>query len=386
MKILHLVSSSGFYGAENVIAVLARDQQQSGHWVRIGIFENSHSPCNSVVAAFEARGIAVVRIVCHGRISRTTVKVIREILTREKIEILHSHGYKADFYAYLAGRHLGLSLISTVHSWTKDTLAVRLYEFIDAAVLSHFNTIVAVCETTGQALRQAGLPSTKISVVENGIDLARFAPSSSSPILACELNKGSKLLIGTAARLVRQKGVDYLLRAAQKLVKEFPNLLFVIVGHGPEGNRLQRLARDLQIENNICFAGTRSDMADVYASLDVFVLPSLGEGMPMVVLEALASARAVVATDVGAMRKLIVPGQTGLLVPPADDESLANAVADLVRDRTLRERLGTNGRARIHEKFSSRVMSEAYLRIYEHLLRRKDAGLRPVPSYRTTIS
>jgi glycosyltransferase involved in cell wall biosynthesis len=373
MNILHLISSAGFYGAENVVAALARELRQTGHDVHIGVFENAHSAHQDVAAQFEARGASVVRIACRGRVDRAAAKSIRELIARERIEIVHCHGYKADIYGYLAARRLNTLQVSTSHLWTRETQAVRLYEFLDAIVLRRFDAVVAVSQRIGEDLRDAGVPSKRISIIDNGIDLARFA--SGNAALAREIGKGAKLLIGTAGRLVPQKGLDYFLAAAQPLLKEFPNLLFAIVGDGPDRQALQQRAGQLGIENRVFFTGARVDMADVYASLDIFVLASIDEGMPMVLLEAMASGLPAVATRVGAIPKIIDVGETGLLVPPGDPASLTDALRALILDRALRDRLAAGGKRRICQEFSSQAMAQRYSALYRKLLAQKTAGL-----------
>jgi len=364
MNILHLISSGGFYGAESVVAALAREQSRT-HTVQVGVFENSHAPENRVAAEFEMRGIPVMRIPCRRRIDLRTVGHIRSIIWQKGIGLVHSHGYKADIYAHLAARRMSVPLIATAHHWTGQTAAVRLYEFFDGLVLNSFHAVVAVSERIASELRGAGVNPDKITVIDNGINLERF--NAGTPALRTELQQGNRLLIGTAGRLVSQKGISYFLEAAQRVLQEFPDVLFVVVGDGPEREALQQLAGNLGIQGKVSFLGARADMANVYASLDVFVLASLAEGMPMAALEALASGLPVVATDVGAVSRIIVPGQTGMLVHPADSVELAQAVLCLLRDPALRQRLARNGNARVHENFSSAIMARNYESVYEQL-------------------
>jgi len=366
MKVLHLISSGGMYGAENVVGALARDLEQMGCWVRVGVFHNEHCPDNNVADELERRGASVVRIPCRGRVDRGAIRQIREIVRAEQVRLVHSHGYKSDIYGYLACRRLGVPIMATCHLWTRQTPTIRVYEFLDACLLRRFDAVVAVSDVIAEEARRAGIPAAKITTINNGIDLVPFG--SATPILAEEINKGNRPLIGTVGRLVSQKGMDYFLRAARAVLHEIPEALFAVVGDGPDRAKLQRQAKDLGIEGQVVFTGSRADMPQVYASLDVFVLASLDEGMPMAVLEALASNRAVVATQVGAVPKLIVSGQTGMLVPPANVQGLADAILVLLRNPELRARLGRNGGALVHKQFSSRVMSQEYLRRYEQLL------------------
>ena len=367
VKILHLISSGGMYGAENVVLALAGDLQRMGHTARVGIFENYHQPQNDVVDQFENRGVKVVRIPCRGRIDRQAIRQIREIVRMDNIDLLHAHGYKGDIYGYFAGKRLNIPLVATCHLWTRQTAVIRLYEYLDTLFLRRYDAVIAVSDAIAKEAHEAGIAAEKITTIDNGIDLSPFA--SAKPALAEELRKGDRILVGTVGRLVEQKGMLYLLRAAHKVLQRFRNTLFVIVGDGPDRAELEGLSRELGIEMSVVFAGSRRDMPSVYASLDIFVLASLDEGMPMAVLEALASGCPTIATAVGAVPKLIVSGQNGLLVRPADTESLTEALCSLLSEPDLRRHMGANGKRVVDAQFASRAMSNKYLQVYDRALR-----------------
>lgn len=377
MNILHLISSGGFYGAERVVSALTRGLRNSGHSAAVGLFDNRHLPVTEVAGQFESAGVEVVRIPCSGRADRQTVSRVRELIGERKLDILHTHGYKADIYGYLAARRSRTPAIATCHLWTRQTRAVRFYEMLDAWVLRRFDAVVAVSEPIAHETKRAGVCENLITTIDNGIDLSPFA--NAQPNLRHSLHNDNDVLIGTAGRLVEQKGLTYFLQAAQIVSREFSNARFVIVGEGPERARLEQMMRDLGLASVLWFAGSRADMASVYASFDVFALASIDEGMPMVILEALASKRAVVATNVGAVSKLVESGKTGILVPPRDVKSLATAIGDMIKDPHLREEMGRNGHARVQNEYSSEVMTERYLEIYRGVLQK-----RIVPDSRTT--
>jgi glycosyltransferase involved in cell wall biosynthesis len=369
MKVLHLISSGGMYGAEAVVAALARDLQSMGEGSIVGIFDNMHRPRNDAADRMEESGVRVVRIPCRGRIDRQTVRAIREILISDDISLLHCHGYKADIYGYLAARKLRLPKVATRHSQTAKHcgLAVQAYEFLDHQFLRYFDSLIAVSEAIADETRQIGIAPQKIFTIPNGIDPLPFGSVS----LEKQSSIGSEIRVGTVGRLIERKGIDYFLKAAGLIQIEFPLAHFVIVGDGPYRGTLERLARDLGIEGNLSFDGTRTDMPCVYNSFDIFVLPSLEEGLPVTILEALASQCPVVATAVGAIPEVIVTGQTGILIRPGEIEELAGAIRSLLLDSELRRRLGKNGQTLIHERYSSRIMSERYLKIYDGLMTRK---------------
>src|SRR2546427_198094 len=202
---------------------------------------------------------------------------------------------------------------------------------LDRWALRRFHRAVAVSEGVAVALRRGGVAPEKITTISNGVDVAVF--SAGRPTLAAEIGKGNRLVVGMVSRLVRGKGADYFLHAASDVLSCFPETLFVLVGEGSARKELERLARELGIEKKVIFTGQRADMPGVYASLDVFVLPSLNEGMPLTVLEAQAANRAVIASRVGAVPQLIQHRETGLLIEPGD--VFFFQAEDGIRDLTL---------------------------------------------------
>lgn len=372
MKVLHLISSGGYYGAESMVVNLANALSKQHCLSIIGVFYNEHKPHTEIAEAARVQGLQVEPIYCGGRADWNTVRAIRNYIESHKIDIIHTHGYKADFYGYAAGKRLGTPLIATSHNWTGCTAALRLFAFLDHLILKHFHKVVAVSDTVAASLLRFGAHQDKVKTIDNGVDLAAF--EAASPTLAKEIEKGERVLVGTVGRLVFEKGFHYYLRAAQEILREFPDTLFVLVGEGPDRKRLEEMARELEINHNLIFTGERNDMPGVYASLDIFVLPSLLEGMPITVLEAMASKKAVVATRVGAVPKVVVQGKTGLLVEPRDTEGLRSAIARLLAEPELRKKLGENGHSRVRQHFSSEIMARRYLDLYQGVLAKMKAA------------
>lgn len=374
MKFLHLISSSGMYGAESAVLNLVRGFQELGGAALIGLFDNTHRPKNDAAERIGEFGARVIRIRCEGRIDRKTVRAIREIISREEVTLLHCHGYKADIYGCLAARKMGIRKVATRHSQIarKHGLALRAYELLDTRILRHFDAVVAVSDSIRKELEREGVRREKVNLIANGIDVRSFR--NARPTLSEELNKHRGPLIGTVGRLIPQKGVEFFLTAARRVIDEIPDALFAIVGAGSAGPDLERMAKGLGLGDRVLFTGVRTDMPGVYASLDIFVLPSLDEGMPMVLLEALASGCAVIATKVGAVPNLVVSGETGILVEPGDANGLAKAMISLVSDRALRMSVAARGMALVDREYSALKMAERYLNLYNEVLNGHASG------------
>jgi glycosyltransferase involved in cell wall biosynthesis len=174
--------------------------------------------------------------------------------------------------------------------------------------------------------------------------------------------------VGVVARLDLQKGFEYLLRAARELCQMFPSLKIVIAGEGPDRNAIEEMIEQYGLQSNVVLAGQQSNMPAVYAAMDIFVLPSLNEGLPMTVLEAMAASKPVIATRVGAIPSVIKDSENGLLVAPKDPEGLQNAIASLLNDPERRRRLGDQAHAWVSQNYTSEAMALKYREMYEEVL------------------
>ncbi|MGC8654649.1 MAG: glycosyltransferase family 4 protein [Candidatus Kryptoniota bacterium] len=183
-----------------------------------------------------------------------------------------------------------------------------------------------------------------------------------------KLNKDRKLNIVTIAGLNNQKGHEYLLRAVPDVIRAVPDAHFLLVGDGHLRSLLQEMARALKIERSVEFLGWRTDIQEILAESEIFVLPSLFEGLPLSLLEAMASGKAVVATAVDGTIDVVVDGVTGFLVPPANPSKMAEKIIELLCNPHLREKFGKEGQARVLSLFTAEKMSMAYLGLYKRAI------------------
>jgi glycosyltransferase involved in cell wall biosynthesis len=364
VRILHLISSGGFYGAERVIVTLASKLNQIGHQTCIGVFHNFRHPNTEIADEAKVRNLPVQLIPCDGRLDCGAVRTLRALLEKVAPEMLHTHGYKADVYGYLATRDSNITRISTCHTWHDNDLKDYLYGVLDRTVLRRFKMTVAVSEAVAKRLRDAGVAAASIRIITNGIDVEEF--SRGQPSLCADLRPNERL-VGLVGRLAPEKGIQYFLEAVPIVLRSYPEVRFVVIGDGPERQNLARTARALGIEETVRFAGKLQVMPGVYASLDILVSSSLWEGLPMTILEALAAAIPVIATAVGAVPMVVLHEQTGLLVPAADAKALAGGIIRLLQDCELRERLADQGNQLVRQQFSAETMTTQYLRLYNEL-------------------
>jgi glycosyltransferase involved in cell wall biosynthesis len=361
MKILHLLSSGGFYGKEAVVLTLCSELGKLGHTAGVGAFLNARAPNQEVVNRAHREGLQASMFECAGRVDVRTVSQIREHILSQQIDLIHSHDYKADLYGFLAGRWTGRPVFATCHLWFGTTFSDRIYSGLDRFVLRYFDGVIGVAPHIVERLHKSWVPKCKVRVIPNGIDFKAFMARNE---LGCgEMCHGDPT-IGIVGRLSRQKGHAVLFAAARGILKRFPEAKFKVVGEGPDRTQLEAMVDQMGIGRNVEFAGFCDDMPALYSGLDLLVMPSLDEGLPIALLEAMAAGLAVIASSVGAIPSVVDHGKSGLLVQPGDVLGLEQAMLELLDDASLRTRLAANARQSV-TRFSSERMARNYLDFYQ---------------------
>ncbi len=296
------------------------------------------------------------------------------VLRRERVTILQTHGARANVYGRLAGWLAGVPcVVSTVHNSIKDYEVSRLKQWVYGGILRLtlplVDRIICVSEATRRdVLDDCSEAAARATTVRNGVDLASFDRQSDGGKIRREWCLGSGPVLLTVARLTEQKGHRFLIEALPGLLSEWPTLVCVFVGEGECRETLRALAREKGVDQSCCFVGSKDEVADWYAAADVVVLPSLSEGFPFVVLEALAMSRPVVATQVNGVPEIIEDGRTGLLVPPRDHQALEGAIRRVLRDPALAAQMGSAGRARVAARFTVENMLAETIAVLEGTL------------------
>ncbi len=363
MKILHLISSGGMYGAEAVILNLSKTLIDQGDESEIAFFQNQPQPNLDLQTAAAHRSIPTHAVVCQGQLDLSVPGRIRDLARSVSANVVHAHGYKADLYTWAALRRASIPIVSTCHNWIETTAPLRAYGFIDRRVLRSFAAVIAVSRDVQRQLLSAGVAPDRVTLIPNGVDTRPFLEHSPASRL-----QHSPLTVGFVGRLSPEKGADLFLQAAARALKDHPQTRFQIIGDGPDRQALEQLAHTLHIDQHVAFVGRKDDMPGVYASLDLLVSSSRQEGLPMSLLEAMAASLPIVATAVGEVPSLIRSHETGLLVPPSDVDALSQAMNSLLADAPLRQQMGANARQLVEQNFSAAQMTGQYKRVYTHVI------------------
>jgi glycosyltransferase involved in cell wall biosynthesis len=297
---------------------------------------------------------------------RTPRRSIARRLRRMRPAIFHAHlnwpfACSRALVAAALARTPGVVATQQLYVPIRSCRGVLRHKILSAAV----DRYIAVSHHMAGMLRRACLFSErKIRVVHNGVPLPRFEPDSRPSLREALGARNGRPVVLTLARLDRQKGIGYLIEAAAQV----PAALFVVAGEGPEREALQDKARTCGVADRVLFLGYRTDVLALLASCDAFALPSLYEGLPLSVLEAMAASKPVIATRVGGTDEAVEDGVTGLLVPPADATALASAIRRLLEQRPLAIRLAGAARESVQRDFSAELAAARTMRIYEELV------------------
>ena len=373
IKVLQLISSGGYYGAENMLLNLCSSQEKAGCENSLLLFYNVHVPNVELYERARRSGISVRMVHCKGKADWRAVQQIEEYIQEDSVDVVHTHGYKADLYGFLAAWRSDKPVVATCHNWLGGTAALGIYNHLDRVALRKFDALAAVSDEVAQRLVDSGVPEEKIKTIANGIDVQAFENGEPLSLMRAGGNK----VIGMVARLDLQKGFEYLLRAVRELCNIFYGLKVVIVGEGPDRAAIENMVAELGLQSNVVLAGQQSKMPSVYAAMDIFVLPSLNEGLPMTILEAMAASRPVIATRVGAIPNVISDGENGLLVNPKDVDGLRDALASLLPNPDRCRQMGEKAHAWVRQNFTAEAMALKYRQMYEEVLGSEVIALHP---------
>jgi glycosyltransferase involved in cell wall biosynthesis len=366
--ILHVMTRLPVGGVENQLLNVLRHYDRDG----LSPVVCSLSDKGEIGREMEEEGTEVVCLNRLGhRFDWNIVRELRELITNRGIIIVRTHQYHANLYGRLAARLAGTPcVVASVHNvYTRDRKPHR--RLMNRLLAGWSDRIVAVSGSVREdVIKYDGVPGGKVTVIHNGVDIESFRNARGEGVRE-ELGCGPETtVVGTVGRLTEQKGQGYLLEAAASLMKRYPFRLLV-VGDGPLLDELRRMASSLGIAGEVTFTGMRRDIPALLAAMDVFVLPSLWEGMPNALLEAMAARRPVIATDIPPFREVISSPKHGVLVPPGDTGALAGALAGLLADKPQRMKIGSRAGEKAAASYNIKSSVNTYTDLFDSILKSK---------------
>ncbi|MFW9880027.1 MAG: glycosyltransferase family 4 protein [Candidatus Thorarchaeota archaeon] len=370
MKILQIISNLRMGGAEKLLVTLSNELKKRGHDITL---------CYLKPGPLE-------KFVCDAGILFNPVKKfpylnylsnLCKYINEKNFDIIHAHipGGLNTLYGFISAKITKKKFIVTVHG---NIFTLNNYKSITYKWLLHYsNMIVTVSDALKIEIeKESNVNPRKIITIRNGIDISYFCNNMSSPNKHKDFNLDlCHPVIGVIGTIRYVKGYDVLIKSLKRIKNVYPKIKLLIVGGEQNNNdleyrfKLDTMIRELDLGKNVVFLGERNDLIEIYNSIDVFVLPSRSEGTSLSLLEAMASKKAIVATDVGGTPYVLDNYVNGILVPAEDSDALSRGILKVLEDKDLARKLGKNAWNSVNEKFCLSSMVNNYIQLYQKILR-----------------
>lgn len=362
IKILHIITGIDIGGAENHLLSLIKGLDKSRYNIAIAYLKGN----GELREQFEKMGISPIYVGMKFNGDFIALWKLCRLIKKNRYDIVHTHLFHADIYGILAAFLAKTPIIISSEHNEEQFLKKKIYSLLHRWVSLPCKKLIALSEHVKKYMLATGIrDANKIEVVYYGLDWSKYDNLGDYSYIRKEFKIGEEeKLIGTVARLTEQKGLNYLLKAFARVLETEPKCKLIIVGRGGLEKELKDLSRKLRIEDKVIFTGFRKDIPEIMSNIDIFVLPSLWEGLGLVLLEAMAAKKPIVATNVGAIPEIVLDGKTGILVLPANTEALADGILRLIKQRNLAKTMGEAGRERLEVHFGIEKMVKKTERIY----------------------
>lgn len=301
---------------------------------------------------------------------------LARLLRRENIDIIHLHMLQATLVGGLAAEFSrSTRVVVTKHYDEQSTVHHPLVKKLDTVFTRAADRIVAISEHVKNDMARLSIPIKRITVIHNGTDLMDYDERSQVPSLINLRATGRSWIVGTVGSLTPRKGHRSLLQAVPLVLQTMPAVHFIIIGEGPEKEDLEALCRSLGIENNVTMLGFQENVPPLLRQLDLYVHPSKFEPFGIAILEAMASAKCVIATAVGGVQEIVADGETGFLIPSEDPVVMAQSIMNALKDADGLQICGQNGRRRVEQLFNIRATVKNYEELYREMVEPKTVSL-----------
>lgn len=368
--VLHLSTSSGPGGAERMISVLTAALNHGQFRIIVGLFRPGwlQEEC-------ETRRVRTCVLPLGGPFNLQWFRACLRLLRKERVALIHAHEFSAILCGWIVAMLAGVPFVATVHG--KNYFWEKLRRRVTYRLVSRHGTMVAVSQDLKRFMcDKVGIAEKQVEVIHNGVALAQTITDEEVQKCKAELGvSGCYPLLGVVGSLYPVKGHRFLLEAMPEILQRWPKARLLVIGRGELEVSLKEQVEQLAIGANVHFLGMRQDVPRLLSLLDVFILPSMSEGLSLALLEAMASGKPVVATLVGGNPELIDHGKTGFLVQPEDARDLAANLLKLLSDPRTMQQFGRQAAERVRQHFSMGQMVDRYRNIYARSLTVYNSGV-----------
>ncbi len=370
MHVAHISKVTGIAGSETHLLMLLPGLAGQGVDVTMIMLEDPSRRADDFYEAMSAKGITVERVEIGSHIDLTLTKRLAETFKQLKPDIVHTHLIHADLYGTAAAGRAGVrGIVSSRHNDNpfRSNPAIKL---ANRQAMRRADRVITISEALNRFVREVeGIEAEKVKTVHYGLEPPEFPANAREEGRRRFGYDGDRPVIGMFGRLIEQKGVDTLINAFVQVQQAVPDAALLIVGDGDRRAELEQLAASLGIKNTVTFTGWVPQAYKLIPTCDLIAMPSRWEGFGLVALEAMGSARPLIASRVSALPEIVVDGETGLLVPPDDPELLAEAIVPVLADHSLASRMGEAGYRRLVGSFSVSKMIQGTLSVYEEMIK-----------------
>jgi len=351
--VVHVISAEDVFGPEKTtINECLWLNNKNCRCIVINIWNDENVP---IRAKAEKAGVEYISLVSVRRLDLKLISRLKSLLQSNKCQLVHSHGYKADLFTYLATRKTSIKRVTTIHGWTSEDVKVLVYEWLQSKVWRLFDRVYAVSQGYFDIAIKKKISSSKMRLIYNGIivDNAKefMRPDKKQAKVSFSLDP-DKFLVSIIGRLSIEKGHDMFVSVAAEVLSQSDNVQFAIVGDGVQQAALKKQIESLGIEDHVFFLGHCDQMQLLYDATDAVAICSHREGLPNVLLEAMLNEVPVVSLKVGGVPEVIEDGKNGLIVSGGKIEEFASKLRQLITDKEFYMSLSQDARKRIINNFS----------------------------------
>jgi glycosyltransferase involved in cell wall biosynthesis len=373
MKIAHVVLNGRLDGGQRVCFQILREARQRGYEVALVSPDEGE-----LTTQVRSEGIPLYLFGLERTFQFNRALTFADWLKKEQVHLVHTHTMvPGDVLARIAARLAGIPIISHIHAYrafSQRPTVRTVQRLLDNATARLTAAIIAVSEALRTSLIEQGYPASRIWVIHNGVQVECLPTQEQCLEIRRELGfQPTDRLVAVIGRVSPAKGIRELVLAAPQVLECVPSAHFLVIGEDVESEgqfrrNLERQVMELGINRHFHFLGHHPNAARLMHALDLFVLPSWIEGLPITILEAMAAAKPVIATPVGGVPELVVDGETGILIPPQDVRALADAIIQLLENPELRTEMGQRVYERVRAQFSLSQMLEQVFDVYQHVM------------------